>query len=205
MQARASIIDVMRRWHIKGETWTASRRTDNTKAIRAVGACRLAGRGSIGIGPMWITRVARFNCGLGGLTQVGASVPSTGLQYTWSKELAAIYRQIYSELKELERRGYGASPGNLSVALRAFMATYDRWPNGSDSRLLDLVTALEAVLGTDTEIAFKLAFRTSGLLASSDRERAELLTLIKEFDETRSKLVHGSGLKEKRIRLPRAH
>jgi hypothetical protein len=168
-----------------------------TKAIRAVGACRLASAGSISIGPMWVARVARFNFGMGGISQVGVSIPSFGSRYVWSGEVAAAYPRIYRELAELEKRGYGTSPGNLAVALSAFMATYDRWPYSYDSQLLDSITALEALLGTETEIAFKLAFRVAALLAPTDKERGELLKLMKDFYDTRSKLVHGAGLREK--------
>jgi hypothetical protein len=174
-----------------------------TKAIRAVGACRLAAAGSISIGPMWVVRVARFNFGLGGLVRVGVSIPSIGAQYAWSETVAAVYSGIYRELAGLEKSGYSASPGNLDVALRAFMATYDRWPSAQDSQLLDSITALEALealLGTETEIAFKLAFRVAALLAPNDTERGELLKLMKEFYDTRSKLVHGAGLREKHRR-----
>ena len=80
------------------------------------------------------------------------------------------------------------------------MATYDRWPLGQDLQLLDCVTALEALLGTGTEISFKLAFRVAALLAESDPERAEMLKLMKDFYDTRSALVHGSQLSEKHRR-----
>jgi hypothetical protein len=109
----------------------------------------------------------------------------------------AAYSQIYAELKTLEKTGYGASPGNLAIALRSFMGTYDRWPTLQDTQLLDTITALEALLGTETEIAFKLAFRVAALLASSDAERAQMLKTMKVFYDTRSTLVHGDALKPK--------
>lgn len=77
------------------------------------------------------------------------------------------------------------------------MSTYDRWPNLQDSQLLDATTALKALLGTETEIAFKLAYRVATLLAASDAERAQMLKTMKDFYDTRSKLVHGSALKPK--------
>lgn len=168
-----------------------------TKAIRAVGALRLADTGALSIGPMWVIRAARFNFGIGGLQQVGVSIPGLGTQYVWSAKVAGRYPQIYCELAQLERDGYGRSPGNLAIALRAFMGTYDRWPLTQDSQLLDLITALEALLGTETEIAFKLAFRVAALLADSDTNRAELLKGMKDFYDTRSRLVHGGELKHK--------
>jgi hypothetical protein len=77
------------------------------------------------------------------------------------------------------------------------MATYDRWPSYPDSQLLDSITALEALLGTESEISFKLAFRVAGLLAGSDKERSTLLKLLKEFYDTRSRVVHGGQLRQK--------
>jgi hypothetical protein len=77
------------------------------------------------------------------------------------------------------------------------MATYDRWPSHPESQLLDAITALEAVLGTEAELSFRLAFRVSGLLAATDDERARLLKLIKGFYDTRSRVVHGGALKQK--------
>jgi hypothetical protein len=146
---------------------------------------------------MWVVRAARFNFGIGGVTQVGFSIPSIGSQYVWSDPVGAIYPQIYRELALLEKKGYGASPGNLAIALNTFTSTYDRWPAHQDSQLLDSITALEALLGTDSEIAFKLAFRVSALLGSSDAERGQLLKAMKDFYDTRSKLVHGAGIKAK--------
>jgi hypothetical protein len=78
------------------------------------------------------------------------------------------------------------------------MATYDRWPNGNDSKLLDAVTSVEAVLGADSEISFKLAFRVASILAAIDDERAELLRLTKAFYDVRSRLVHGGSLSAKK-------
>jgi hypothetical protein len=106
-----------------------------------VGALQLADAGSISIGPMWLIRAARFNFGISGLHQFGVSIPGTGSQYVWSGKAGKLFPQICRELAQLEQEGYGRSPGSLAVALRAFMATYDRWPPGPDSQLLDAVTS----------------------------------------------------------------
>jgi hypothetical protein len=137
-----------------------------TKAMRAIGALRLLAGGDVSIGPMWVVRVARFDVGLGGIQSAGVAIPALGTQYVWTDEIRSTYASVYAELGTLEKVGYGKAPGNLDLALRAFMATYDRWPPGADSYLLDSVTALEAVLGSGTEIAFKLAFRVAALLAA---------------------------------------
>jgi hypothetical protein len=159
------------------------------KTTRAIWSLRLADAGSISIGPMWIVRPARFNVGLGGLTSIGASIPPFGSRYSWTERLAQTYPSIYRALAKLEKDGYGKSPGNLQVALRAFMATYDRWPAFPESQMLDAITAIEALLGTETEISFRLSFRVAALLATNDQERGTLLTLMKDFYDTRSKIV----------------
>src|SRR5262249_48301661 len=115
------------------------------KAARAIGALRLADTGDISIGPMWVVRAARFNVGLGGVHSVGAAIPASGSQFVWTEAVKQVYLSIYGALKRLEEEGYGRSPGNLAVALRAFMATYDRYPSLVDTRLLDTITALEAL------------------------------------------------------------
>jgi hypothetical protein len=168
------------------------------KAMRAIGALRLANTGSIGIGPMWVVRPARFDVGIGGgLTSTGISIPMYGSRYTWTEEVGRLYPSIYDALARLETEGYSKSPGNLAVALRSFMATYDRWPAFRDSQLLDLITSLEALLGTESEIAFKLSFRVASLVASNDQQSGELLKLIKGFYDTRSRIVHGGSLDKK--------
>ena len=167
-----------------------------TKAIRAVGALRLAAPGDLSIGPMWVVRSARFNL-IGSFSEGGISIPAIGSEYVWTEDVDRLYRSLYWQLAQLERIGYDASPGNLELALRSFMATYDRWPRHRDSQLLDSITALEALLGSRTEIAFKLAFRVAALLAASEKQRGTLLKLMKDFYDTRSALVHGAHLKKK--------
>jgi hypothetical protein len=153
---------------------------------------------------MWAVRAARFNVGIGGLTSIGASIPAFGLPFRWTENVGQIYADIYRALATLEREGYHKSPGNLEIALRAFMATYDRWPSHWDSQLLDSITALEALLGSGAEISFKLSFRVASLLAANDGERAALLRLVKEFYDSRSRVVHGTELDKKhRDRLAR--
>jgi hypothetical protein len=168
-----------------------------TKSRRAISALRLSEKGSIGIGRMWVVRPARFNIGLGGLSSIGASVPTLGSDYQWSDNVLQRYSALYPALAQLEKDGSARSPGNLQVALQSYMATYDRWPTYVGAQLVDSVTALEALLGTDVEISFKLSFRIASLLAGSDAERAELFKSLKEFYDARSKLVHGGQLKKK--------
>ena len=80
------------------------------------------------------------------------------------------------------------------------MATCDRWPSTQDWQLLYSITSQKTLHGTETEITFKLAFWVATLLASTDEERSRLLKLMKNFYDTRSKLIHGAELKEKHRR-----
>src|SRR5260370_1344957 len=164
-----------------------------TKALRSMQTLRLCGPGWVGMSPMWMTRAARFNVGIGGLGQSGFSTPTMGTEYVWTDSLKDQYSTIYGQLVQLEKDGYGKAPGNLGVALRVF----NRLPSGQDSQLLDAITTLEALFGIDIELSFRLAFRVAALLATSDKERGELFDLMKGFYDTRSRIVHGGNLKSK--------
>ena len=168
-----------------------------TKAARAVGALRLAAPGDVTMGPMWAVRSARFNVGPGSFSKSGISIPAMGSEYVWTEDVNSLCRSLYSQLEQLEEDGYDKSPGNLALALRSFMASYDRWPRGQEGQLLDSITALEVLLGSGGEIAFKLAFRVAALLAASDKERGAMFKLMKDFYDTRSRFVHGENLKGK--------
>jgi hypothetical protein len=171
--------------------------TEWVNAQRVLGALRLLAAGDVSIGRMWISRPARFNVGLGGVGSVGLSIPTMGATYHLTTSVASRVSKMYGDLQRLEEHGYGGAPGNLDLALRSFMATYDRWPSGGDSRVLDAITALEAVLGSGVEIAFKLSFRTAGILAANDAQRVAIFDEMKEYYDLRSKLVHGASLKDK--------
>jgi hypothetical protein len=172
------------------------------KAQRSLCALRLLAPGDIGIGRMWVGRPMRFNVGLGGTHMVGHSVPAFGSEFQLTESIAAAVPAMYDALRRLETQGYGAAPGNLDLALRSFRATYDRPAAESDSRVLDAITALEAVLASsEGEITFKLSFRVAGILAAGDAERVHIFNEMKAYYDLRSKLVHGSSLKEKHHRL----
>lgn len=164
------------------------------KCARAVGALRLIAPGDVGISTTFVQRVTRFNVGIGGIHSTGSTIDTIGHSYAWRPDQRPLYDVTYTALAHLEKIGYGKAPGNLDLALRAFMSTFDRFPTALDSKLLDAITALEAVLGGETEIAFKLAFRVASLLAATDEQRSVLLKAVKGFYDTRSRIVHGGRL-----------
>jgi len=174
----------------------------NTNPARVLGALRLAASGDVRYGTTWFARPGRFNVGLGGVTSTGGVPDTIGTTYRFSPSLLDRVAVLYGHLQTLEQAGYQRGPGNLELGLRSFMATYDRWPWGYDSQLLDSITALEAVLGTDTEIAFRLAFRVSHILGADEDEIGEIFDQVKGYYATRSRVVHGGQLKERdRLRL----
>lgn len=148
-----------------------------------------------------MSRPARFNVGLGGTQSAGFSIPAFGSPYHLTEPLAFEVPSMAAALRHLEEHGYGTSPGNLNLALRSYMATYDRWPPSGDSRVLDAITAVEAVLGSGIEITFKLSFRMAGILGGDETERASIFREMKAYYDLRSKLVHGAALKEKHSAL----
>ncbi len=171
--------------------------TEWTKALRVLGALRLLASGDISIGRMWLGRRARFNVGFGGSQMSGFSIPAMGGMYRLTRVVASKVPFLYDNLRHLEAHGYRGAPGNLDLALRSFMSTYDRWPPGGDSRVLDSITAVEAVLGSGIEIAFKLSFRMAGILGANDAERVAIFEDMKAYYDLRSRLVHGGALKQK--------
>ena len=167
------------------------------RCARAIGAMRLIASGDVGMSAIFVQRVARFNVGIGGIHSTGSTVNTIGSPYTWRPERRLLYDGTYTALAHLEKIGYRKAPGNLDLALRAFMSTFDRFPTAMDTKLVDAITALEAVLGSETEIAFKLSFRVASLLAATDEQRATLLKTVKGFYDARSRIVHGGRLGKK--------
>ena len=90
-----------------------------------------------------------------------------------------------------------ATPYNLNLALRSFASSYDRLPPHNDTKLVDLVTATESLLGTGVEISFRLSFYIAGILAGNDGERVKIFDEMRAFYDTRSKVVHGGTLEAK--------
>jgi hypothetical protein len=72
------------------------------------------------------------------------------------------------------------------------MSSYDRAPLTVAEQIVDLVTTLESVLGTGTEIAFKLAFRVAAILGANGDDQARIFRDMKKLYSIRSSIVHGT-------------
>jgi hypothetical protein len=178
--------------------------TDSTvyeKVARILLALRLLKEGDIGIGRMWILRPESFRLSSGGsgaMGYVASGMPGPAFRLD-EPELPSV-RDIYSKLLRYERVREKA-PVNLDLALRSFSDVYERRTIRSDTRLVETITAVEALLGTDIEINFRLAFRISQILGDDDDERLAIFDQMKRYYDTRSRVVHGEPLKGKHRRL----
>jgi Apea-like HEPN len=173
-------------------------------ADRMVRALRLAAEGDvhIGGGPQMLGRVLTTrSAGSGFSPSGGAAMQGTmarwpGAKYSLAAADAPRVQALYAQLKLIESMGE-ATQYNLNLALRSFMSSYDRLPPQNDTKLVDLITATEALLGTGAEISFRLSFYIASILAGDDIERVEIFGEMRTFYDTRSKVVHGGTLAAK--------
>lgn len=173
------------------------------RAMRMLLAMRLLRPGDVRIGRVFAARPTVFNVGIGGIQSYGFSHWHPGPVYCLENSDLPRAAKLYRELSVLDARPPKVDR-NLRLALRAFGAIYDRLMHQADDRVVDAVTALEALWKLDVELSFRLAFRTASLLAHSDDERVELYTLLTNYYKLRSKVVHGGNLSDAQERDLRA-
>ena len=166
------------------------------KAVHALLALRLFKDGDVAIGRMWHLRPASFHFGLGGGLSTGFPASRTyisGKEYSLDESDLPSVRDLYDTLLRYEGAPDRASV-NLNLALRSFSDIYERRSLfRDDTRLVDAVTAVEALLGTRVEITFKLAFRVASILGNDDDDRVRIFELMKGYYDTRSRVVHGGS------------
>lgn len=173
-----------------------------SKADRMLRALRLANEGDvhIGGGAQMLGRVLSTRpAGSGFSPEKGATMQGTlarwpGATYSLAASDAPRVHALYDQLKVIEEAMGEAPPYNLNLALRSFASSYDRLPPHNDTKLVDLVTATESLLGTGVEISFRLSFYIAGILAGNDGERVKIFDEMRAFYDTRSKVVHGGTL-----------
>lgn len=173
--------------------------TVHEKAARALLALRLFKDGDIAMGQMWHLRRASFNLGLigGDSTGFAANFPSfptiSGNAYTLNESELPSVRELYDALLQYEGVPDKA-PVNLTLALRSFSDIYERRSlYRNDTRLVDAITAVEALLGTRDEITFRLAIRVAATLGNDDDDRVRIFDLMRGYYDTRSRVVHGGS------------
>lgn len=166
------------------------------KASHALLALRLFKDGDIAMGRMWLLRPASFHLGLGGTSSTGFLASRTavsGNEYTLDELELPSVRNLYDTLLRYEGALEDASV-NLNLALRSFSDIYERRNLfRDDTRLVDAITAAEALLGTRAELTFRLAFRVAAILGNDDDERVRIFESMKGYYDTRSRVVHGGS------------
>ena len=80
----------------------------------------------------------------------------------------------------------------LYIATTRFSSSYDK--RTLADRLIDLMIALEALLGSQTETTYKIALRFACLLHAPGEARKNAFRSIKIIYGERSKIVHGDRL-----------
>lgn len=171
-------------------------------AGRILLALRLFAPGDIRVGRIFLARPSAFNVGLGGISSLGFSFWHLGPAYNLSSADVPSVRRIYQELVAFDSGAIRTAP-NLSLAIRSFSSIYDRFQHQTEDRVIDAITALEALWRLDSELAFRLAFRTSSLLATSEDERLGLFRTLREYYIVRSRIVHGNTLSQEQAMLVR--
>jgi hypothetical protein len=163
------------------------------RAFHTLLAMRLLAPGDVRIGRLFAARPAAFNVGLGGMQSSGFTVWHPGTVYRLASEQVPMIKRTCQDLLDLEQQP-GKTNRTLLLALRSFSSIYDRLFHQAEDRVVDAITALEALWKLDAELSFKLAFRTSSLLAETDDERVSIYETLSEYYRIRSKVVHGGSL-----------
>ena len=163
---------------------------------RALLALRLYKAGFVRTGVWFYARPECFSIAIGGIASGGGATWQPGLAYGLTAAEGGAVNGIYELLGRLVARDE-SQLRSIQIALNAFSSLYTREHYRADDRLVNAITALEALLRIDFELAFRSAFRVAGILASSDDERMDIFDRMRSYYDTRSKIVHGSQLREK--------
>ena len=131
-------------------------------AARALLAMRLLGAGAPHIGKMFLKRPVAFNVGIGGRSYSGFTIWWPGAQYNLNETMIPEIRQLVDTLIAVEK-DLETSARHIGLALRSFSSMYDRLMHQGEDCVIDSITALEALWKVDSELAFRLAFRTASL------------------------------------------
>ena len=166
-----------------------------SKALRILLAMRLHKAGEVRIGNFWDSRNTSLRL-IGGMGAIlgGGSNQIPGRQYDFDSGDVDAVRDLYHLIERFDRE-HEEHLRNFSTAIRSFTSIYGRLMQQRPDRVIDGITAMEALLPTNAELSFKLAFRVAGLLGRDDGSRVKYLRDMKSYYHTRSAIVHGSRVK----------
>lgn len=169
-------------------------------ASRALLAMRLLGTGAPHFGRMFLKRPAAFNTGIGGRSYAGFTIWWPGAQYNLNETMIPEIRQLIDTLIAVEK-DLETSARHIGLALRSFASMFDRLMHQGEDCVIDSITALEALWKLDSELAFRLAFRTASLLGTCDDLREQVFDTLRTYYRIRSKIVHGTTLQPSEFAL----
>jgi Apea-like HEPN len=166
------------------------------KIHRALLPLRLLKEGDVRTGRFFFSRPALLPTRMPVQGSSGSASWRPGEEYQLNDHDLPRLRDYYALLLRFERF-HAEAWKNVSIALRRFTAVYDNDWNQPEDRVIDAVIAIEALLGTDHEITYRLSTRVASILASSDDDRRALYKDMKLYYDTRSTIIHGGELKKK--------
>lgn len=169
-------------------------------AARALLAMRLHGGGDVHVGRMFLNRPVAFNVGTGGSSSAGWTIWRPGTEFKLTETMIPKIRQQVNTLMKVENHLH-ASARHIGLALRSFTSIYDRLMHQGEDCVIDSITALEALWKLDSELSFRLAFRTSSLLGKTDDNRELIFETLRKYYKIRNKIVHGSTLSPDELAL----
>jgi hypothetical protein len=143
---------------------------------------------------MFLKRPAAFNTGIGGRSSIGFSIWWPGAPYNLTEGLIPQIRRQVDTLIAVEK-DLETKARHIGLALRSYSSIYDRLMHQGEDCVIDSITALEALWKLDSELSFRLSFRTSSLLGTSDDLREQIFETLRRYYGIRSKIVHGTILK----------
>ena len=160
---------------------------------RLLQALRLTAGGDVNVGRIYHCRVRPVVPDLGIMMSWSSLDRAPGPAYVLGQGNIADVRETYDLCRRFDGR-IDTYP-QITAAVGRLSSAYDRSLGGLQDRIIDDFVGLEALVGSDQELAYKLAIRVSGLLAETDEDRIVLFKRVKSFYDTRSKIVHGGALR----------
>jgi hypothetical protein len=167
--------------------------TTSKKADNLITCMRLFKRGGVAADVLYHSRPSEL-FKLPGFRITGFVIPGVGSEYVLNSsetEEFKQFRQVVSDFHQNQITTYK----HIALALRYFNASFATL--NTDDRVIDCITAFEALFKMRDELAFKLSTRVAYLLGASNAEKVSIYTDMKNFYSLRNDIVHGSELNHK--------
>ena len=168
------------------------------KIHRALLALRLLKEGDVRTGRFFFSRPALFPARPSGKSSSGSAEGRSGKVYQLNDHDLPQLQDYYALLLRFEQ-SHAEAWKNISTAMRRFTAVYDNdWRQPEDG-VIDAMIAIEALLGTNQEITYRISTRVASILAGGDEDRLKLYKDMKLYYDTRSRILHGGEPEKKHL------